>query len=98
MVCDAKAVALIGAVLVTGAGWLGIVRSPVALALPPPPANFTCPVNGGTQFIADPEDPNAFYRCDNGAQTNHEQCPVDTKLMLSTRPQCLMPDSADDVR
>lgn len=97
MVRDAKAVALISAALITGAGWLGIVGSPMALALPPAPADFICPADGGTQFIADPEDRNAFYRCDNGAQTNHEQCPADTELMMSTRPECRMPGAADDI-
>jgi hypothetical protein len=68
----------LGAAIV-GVGWMGLMAPAIAHAQPPriPPGNNdNCANLAGTNFVADPDDANAYYVCVDGAALQHLDCPL----------------------
>jgi|GEM_PF-3172094 hypothetical protein len=90
MFAKIKHAATVGAAVVVG--WVGMVSYGAAQAQPPriPAGNdIICPDAAGVQYLADPENSNAYYVCQDGSEQQHEQCPAVTKLdMATTPPKC----------
>ena len=90
MFAKIKQVAAVGAA-VAGVGWITVVSPGVAHTQPPriPPGNnITCSDTAGVQYVADPDNSNAYYVCENGSQTQRIECPAAAKLVMSTPPNC----------
>jgi hypothetical protein len=55
----------------------------------PPDFNVTCPDIVGINYVRDPSDSRAYYRCVDGLPQNRYKCPRVTKLVMATPPKCL---------
>lgn len=83
---------------VAGLGWVTFVSPAVAYTQAPriPLGNgITCPANDGTeaQYVADPDDANAYYVCAGGVPQQHLRCPAVARLNMSTTPPTCLPSS-----
>lgn len=67
-------------VAVAGVGWISVV-SPAVAHSEPPGNNSTCAglagINlAGINYVADPDDANAYYVCADGVTQQHLDCPL----------------------
>ncbi|MDI3313078.1 MAG: hypothetical protein QJR12_01975 [Mycobacterium sp.] len=88
----AKAIRVAAAGATVCLGWVTILSPGAARAVPPrmpQDTDFTCPDIAGINYVADPNDANAYYLCVDGLPQHHYQCPPVTKLIMTTPPRCI---------
>ncbi|MBS4727903.1 hypothetical protein MSM1_05920 [Mycobacterium sp. SM1] len=79
-------------IAVAGLGWVAVVGPDAARAQParaPQDVNFSCPDIAGINYVADPDNSNAYDLCVDGVPQHHYECPPVTKLVLTTPPKCM---------
>lgn len=85
------------AMVALAVGAPGVAAAAVSHAQPadvPVPLGFDCPLGGafsGVQYVADPENQNAYYVCAGGLPQQHAVCAANTTLNMSAYPPACVP-------